>query len=157
MRAIVWSNPDKMSIDTGCKTFDRQTNIVSTGNIIANTQAAFYIRGELNCTCWGGDRPPGHLRNFDFGNFRGLPGYIRDRIILHTNGTDRSVWVSKFFHFSRERQIVHGYIITTPDHKLLEKFVTGPTYKSELVIEGVLPYVVENNVAEENTVKEDEE
>jgi len=144
MKAKIWSNPNRMLVNTGHRTFDRQTNVISTGNIIADTQAAFYVRGELEVTCWGDTvYKPGHLRDYDLGAFRGIPGYIRAHILKHTNGTEKSVWVSMFFHHRGEQRIVHGYVITTPDHKLLGKFVTGPTYKSELVIEGVLPYVTE--------------
>lgn len=144
MREKVWVTPDRMLMETGHRTFDRQTNLISTGNIIAETQLARYIRGELKVTCWGDEvYKPGHLRNFDLGNFPWLSATVRAFIITHTNGTKDSVWVSQFFHYNGHRKIVHGYIITTTDHKLLAKFITGRTYKSGLVINGVLPYVVE--------------
>ena len=44
MREKEWVNGNKMKIETGHKTFDRQTNIISTGNIIANTLWGFFIR-----------------------------------------------------------------------------------------------------------------
>lgn len=144
MREKVWRDPDHMSIQTGHKTFDCQTTLITTGNIVADTQFGHYIRGELELTCWG-DKvyKPGYLRNYDLGNFPGMPWRVRACVLEHTKGTEESVWVSKFFHYSGHRQIVHGYIVTTTDHKLLGKFVTGPTHKSGLVIDGVLPYIVE--------------
>jgi len=145
MRTSTWVTPNKMFMDTGHRTFDRQTNIVSTGNIIAATQLAYFVRGELELRCWGPEvYEPGHLRNYDLGNWPQMPSHVRKTIIRATQGTKESVWVSEFFHYRGERKVIHGYVVTTHGHKLLHSFVTGPTYKSSLVIEGVIPYVVED-------------
>jgi hypothetical protein len=51
------------------------------------------------------------------------------------------------------RRVVHGYIVAKPgegynNDKLLRKFVTGPTYKSEEIINSVT-LVITNGVAAE--------
>ncbi len=152
MKAKVWKNPNRMLVETGHKTFDRQTNIVSTGNIIANTQSAFYVRGEMCVKTWSRtDYEPGYLRNYDLGNWPTMPTSVRQSVIRLTAGRKDSIWVSELFHYNGDRCIVHGYIITTPDHHLLDMFVTGPTYKSADVLEGVLPYVTEEGELPEDS------
>jgi len=144
MKKKVWVTPDRMLMQTGHATFDRQTNVISTGNIIANTQNAFYVRGELCVKCWGPKAyQPGELRDFDLGNWPKMPLSVRRAIVRMTTGRQDSIWASEFFHYNSHRCIIHGYIVTTSDHQLLDTFVTGPTYKSAAVIKGVLPYVAE--------------
>ena len=43
MKHATWDNPNKMHIDTGYKLFDKQTNVISYGNVYANTQTSSYI------------------------------------------------------------------------------------------------------------------
>lgn len=153
MKKKVWVTPDRMLMQTGHATFDRQTNVISTGNIIANTQNARYVRGELCIKCWGPKvYQPGELRDYDLENWPRMPPSVRRAVIQATTGQQGSVWVSEFFHHNGHRKIIHGYIITALDHQLLVMFVTGPTYKSAHVINGVLPYVAEESKLMEATM-----
>lgn len=142
MKEKVWATPNRMLIETDHRTFDRQTNVISTGNVIANTQLSLYVRGELRVKCWGPEtRKPGHLRDYDLRSWPEMPRLVRELVLRETKGREDSVWVSSFFHHNGSRKVVHGYIIAR-GNKLLHQVCTGPTYKSRLVIEGVLPYVV---------------
>lgn len=142
MKKKVWVTPNRMLMETGHGAFDKQTNVISTGNIIANTQNARYVRGELCVECWGPKvYQPGELRDYDLENWPRMSPSVRRAVVQATTGQQGSVWVSEFFHYNGHRKIIHGYVITAPDHELLTTFVTGPTYKSAGVIDGVLPYV----------------
>lgn len=143
MKKKVWATPNRMLIETGHATFDRQTNVIGTGNIIANTQSAFFVRGELCVKCWGPKvYQPGELRDYDLGNWPKMPSSVRIAIVRMTRGQQDSIWVSEFFHYNGRRRITHGYIITDRVNGLLYLACRGPTYKSIRVLRGVLPYVV---------------
>lgn len=143
MKGKEWDTPNKMHIETGHATFDRQTNIISHGNIIANTMLGWHIRAWTDTTHWqeGKQHQPGYLQNFDLDAFVRLPGHVRDymRRALHS----QAGWLYQFYSFSGNRETVHGYVLTANDHTLIKAFYTGPTYKSWHVIDGVLPYVAE--------------
>ena len=147
MKEKVWANPNRMLMESGHKTFDRQTNCISTGNVIANTQLSFYIRPYSRVECNGRKFPPGHLRNYDLKWWTRplLPSHVRNYVESVTK--DEPVIVYQFHHFlsggywGKERRIVHGYVVTTADYELLKKFVTGPTYKSGLVMDEATKYI----------------
>jgi len=139
----VWDyEKDKMIVQTGHATFDRQTNVISTGNIIANTMLGFHCRPASNTiNPLGTERPHGYLREYDLQG-RGLPYRVRQSVIDVTE--KEPAWVYKFFHYNSGRQIVHGYVITRPgSNEILRTFITGPTYRSALVIHECAKYVGE--------------
>lgn len=147
MKEKAWVNPNRMLMESGHKTFDRQTNCISTGNMIANTQLSSYVRPYSKVECNGRIFPLGHLRKHDLGWWSGplLPSRVRAYIESVTK--DEAVIVYQFHHFlsggywGKDRRIVHGYVVTTTDYELLKKFVTGPTYKSSLVIDEATKYI----------------
>jgi len=127
-----------MLFESGHKTFDRQVDCISTGNVIGHVQLSFHIRAYTETECNGFTRPPGHLRAFDLKTWN-LPIRVRDRVLKETE--DKSVWLYEFRHWTGNRKIVHGYVITSYDHRLLAKFLTGPTYKSVSVINEAITYI----------------
>ena len=139
-RKAVWRDGNHMLFESGHKTFDRQVDCISTGNIIGNVQLGFYIRSYAETKCSGQTFPVGHLRDFDLENWQQLPSHVRERVLRET--TDKGVWLCELRHWRGEHKIVHGYILTTDDdHRLLARFRTGPTYKSDLVIDEAITYV----------------
>ena len=44
MKSRTWDNPNKMHFESDYKLFNKQTNVISRGNVIANTQYSTYIR-----------------------------------------------------------------------------------------------------------------
>ena len=69
----------KMIIDSGFKEFDRQTNCISRGNAICNTQYSNCIRPYTEIECNGHTFPEGHLFNYDLQYFN-ISSAIRDMI-----------------------------------------------------------------------------
>lgn len=145
MKQIEFINENKMKMETGLKIFDKQTNLVTTGSVIANTQFSMYIRSFDTVKAYG-DRTyrKGDLQNFDLAYFKGnIPSYILEKI--RNLGKDRDLYVYEFFHVNaRKEKSVHGYVVTTKDHEFLEYFVTG-TSKSYLVIKECVQYVSDYN------------
>lgn len=159
MKKIEWTKTGNMRIETGHKAFDQQTNLITTGNIISTTQEASYVRGELDVVSpWDYTvHARSEFRDYDLDAWSDLPAHVKAYIRERTNDTKESVWVSEFFHYLvrhvqgglyphiNKVRIVDGYVITTHDHQLLRTYVTGPTYKSAWVIDGVLPYIAEGH------------
>lgn len=141
MKKIIWATPNKMEIGTGHAAFDRQTNIISTGNIIANTMIGWHIRPHSETECNGLTRPPGHLRDFDLQLFRSrnMRRHVLSYILSVTQ--DSPIWLYEFFHYNGRCRIMHGYIVTAKDHTHMRSFITGPTQKSAGVIYECEKYV----------------
>jgi hypothetical protein len=143
MKPIEWVTPNKMKIETGHKTFDRQTNAIFTGNVISNTQYSKWIRPYNETKCYGGERPKGYLQDWDLDNFTNLPYTVRSYV--KKIAIDDPVILYEFHSYSNGVKIIHGYVVTTKNHELLNYFITGPTYKSHDVILKCIEYVSKSN------------
>jgi len=143
MKKIVWVNGNKMLFESAHSTFNRQTNLISTGNIISNTQRGGYVRPYTETECNGFTRPPGHLRDFDLNGWDRMPGFVRDKVCDLTE--TEPVILYRFHHYKDDGWLVtDGWVITSTDHELLWSTVTGPTWKSESVIDEAIKYVTAN-------------
>jgi len=148
MKAKTWDNPNKMHIETGHKTFDRQTNIITRGNVIANTEYGWIIRARLDTRCNEKDFPVGHLRAFDLKFFKNMPRPVRSKLMELTDSED-AVWLYEFHHWRGPAKIVDGYTMTAyEDHELLATFTTGPTRRSRSVVHEASKYVCKGDEAE---------
>ena len=110
----------KMLIDSGWKEFDKQTNILSTGNVYAATQFSSFIRPWKEKECNGFVNPEGHLTNFDMEPFRkfripdDIHKYITDR------NREESVILYMFFVRDKERHVnPFSFVITDNHHRLI--------------------------------------
>ena len=106
-------------VDSGWKLFDRQTTLLSTGNVIAGTQVSSFIRPWRQRECGGRVNPKGHLTNFDMKPFRHfrVPGHIETVI----NDRNRSDSVILYMFFVRKDDSVRpfGWALTTRNHELI--------------------------------------
>ena len=64
-KAIYNKAGTRQLVNTGFKRFDVQTNCISTGNVLANTQLSYFIRPYGETKCNGYDFSEGHLMNAD--------------------------------------------------------------------------------------------
>lgn len=143
LKEKVWrADGNSMIVETGHKTFDRQTNVLGPGNIHADTLLGKSVRGEMILTCYGPKRhKPGWLRAFDLAVFGGsMPKHVWNYIVRRTRNKDR-IWVYELFHYNGHKRIVHGYILAKEDNELIHAFTTGPTWKSFSVVNGATPYL----------------
>ena len=145
MKKAEWVTPNRMLFESGHKTFDRKADLISTGNVWGSVQTSGYVRAYSETECNGLTSAPGHLRDFDLKGFMGMPSHVR-RYVLSVS-QDKSVIVYKFFHCVGNRKTVHGWVVTStnPEYRLLNSFVTGPTWKSESVISEAIKYITEGD------------
>jgi hypothetical protein len=144
VKKIEWRDPNHMKIETGHKTFDRQADLISTGNVIGHVQYSSYIRPYNETECNGLKFEKGHLRAFDLQwwiKTLRTPERVLNYVLSAT--TDKSVILYQFHHHGRlGRTIVDGHVVTTADHKLLASF-RSDTPKSGAILKAVLPYITE--------------
>lgn len=149
MKKEVWRK-DRMKqiVNTGHKEFDRQLTCVSTGNVIGGGQYSFYIRPYSETACNGHTFNPGHLQYTDFGYFGNTTCRVPDHIRNYIRSIPELVILYNFHHhntrYGKTTTVVHGWVLTNAKHRLIKYWVSGPTYKSALVIEGMLPYICED-------------
>lgn len=135
MEKLTWLNGNKARIETGHKTFDRQCETLSTGNIWGTCLNGGYIRPRSELECNGRVNPEGHLQDFDLNSFKGLPERIRrfcaaqfQSVILY----ELRHWGKKL-PYGERRKVIHAYIVTLGhegDHKLLQIFMVKNGQKS---------------------------
>lgn len=144
MKEAVWRDLNHMLFESGHKTFDRQVDLISAGNVIGAVQFSRYIRPYTETSCGPNDREPGFFRDWDLRwwiDFVGIPPEVLSFVVGVTENI--TVILYEFHHYLRGRRVTHGYVVTTIERRLLGAFVTGPTYKSEQVIDEATKYIVE--------------
>lgn len=139
LKQPTWDNPNKMHIETGHKTFDKQTNLISTGNIIANTMYGSYIRGVNepdNAGKYGG------LFKYDTEQFRKIgvgPSLIKS-MAENIKYSQQQTLFYAFFHFTTyKKRILDCVAWTTLDHKLIKAY----NFNDYRIMQGVLPYIAD--------------
>lgn len=144
MKKIEWKNPNKMVIDTGLKSFDRQCRCVSYGNVISNTQVSLYVRSARVTECNGRQYPEGALMKYDLGKFVGMPPYLRHRVETLLAGDRPHVIVYKFFYWnSRSEATVVGWVVTEGHELNYRHLLTAGacTGKAQAALEEIRKYV----------------
>lgn len=106
--------------DSGNASYDAKVNSrnglsVMTGNVISDAQFSSFIRAHACTECNGFTREPGHLQAFDLRPFASAPRSVLRRV--RERATTESVILYRVRHWRGEREIVHGYIITSADRR----------------------------------------
>lgn len=110
----------KQIIDSGYKLFDKQTNIICDGNVIANTEFGNFIRPWKETECNGRTYSPGHLTKFDLEAFEPhlIPKSLLKRLL--DKERDASVILYMFFVIKNKHIVPFSFVITSSDHKLID-------------------------------------
>jgi hypothetical protein len=147
MKEIRWDNPNKMHMESGFKLFDKQTNLISTGNVFANTQRSVYIAPWKETKRNYRDWKEGELTKADlkFGGFDGnLPSCIK-RIVYDQNRTGKIILYA-FRVFKNGIEDVVGYVVTDDNYNYIEHCITNAwtnaSYsKREMAIREAMSYI----------------
>ena len=121
-KLYTWSkNKMKMRINTGFKEFDKQTNYIGQGNVIANTQYSNYIRAyNETINPVGQEVEKGYLQKYDLHFFTELSQYIKD--ILMAN-KDMKFILYEFRIYKNGKKRVIGHILTDINNLTITKDV----------------------------------
>ena len=142
MKQKEWLTPNRMLFESDHKEFNRQVDSISTGNVIGSVQTSLYVRSATDTECNEQQFPTGQLRQVDVSLWMRIGGLPPDvlQYVMEVTETEEII-LYRFFHHTGNKRIVHGYIITTASYLPLRFFVTGPTHKSESVIQEAAKYV----------------
>ena len=132
----------KAIANSGHRTFDSQVDIVSSGNVYSNVQTSSFIRAYNETECNGRNWEPGVLQAADLKLFierLRIPDYVLKAV--REAAKDVDVILYRFCHGRRDNRVTHGWVITSRAHEVIARFVTGPTSKSERVIDWCIRYI----------------
>ena len=127
---------------SGHRTFDSQVDLVSRGNVYSNVQRSSYIRAHNETECNNRTWEPGVLQAADLKPFikhLHIPKQVLQAVCKFAETEDVILYC--FCHHRGDQRIVHGWVITSYTHELLHLDITGPTAKSERVIDWCLQYI----------------
>jgi len=144
MKKRQWLNGNHMLFESDCKMFNKQCDLITTGNVWGIVQFSQYIRPTNEVECNGHIFKPGELRDYDLRPFALHQFPAVRKAVMEYADAGQKIILYKFRHFNGQRETVHGFVITDPNYRLLKKFVTGPTYKSWSVIEEAIKYITED-------------
>ena len=112
----------RMTLDTKLKTFNTQTNLITIGNVIADTQYSNYIRPYNEIECNNKIYNKGELRDYDL-QFFTLNEKVRNYVLKHTE-TESGILYQFHFYNARKEKIIIGWIFE--QNKQFDMFVNCP-------------------------------
>lgn len=143
MKKITWDNSNKMHFESEFKTFNKQTDLITTGNAFCSTQMSMFIRPYKETKCNGFENPEGHLMRYDLQFFTQIPQYIR-KILEDKNRQESYILYNFFIRKNGEAEDV-GYVVTDSKHNFIAKVICcyyGKSYwKRESAINECIKYI----------------
>lgn len=119
-----WRTPNAMDLGTGNNAFERRAYL-GTGNVIADTMVGFFVRPRTEMSCNGKQFDKGRLQSFDLEHFvsADLHAEAMTRFLLNDPRfeTERAK-AYVIFHFTRNKRVVHGALVTDPCDRLIRLF-----------------------------------
>lgn len=140
MKEIKWKNGNYMLFESPHKTFNKQVDCISTGNVIGSVQLSGYIRPYSQTECNGFTNPLGHLQNYDLNNLNQLlPSILKDWI----REQDRTFIGYTFFYRIGGRKIIIGWVVTDGEHKHIRTDYGYGTWKAHAALDECVKYITE--------------
>lgn len=124
-----WSkNGNKMIIHSDFKEFNKQTNCISNGNIIANTMYGNYIRPYSETKCNGQEWEQGHLFNYDLKYFNINENYKEYIKTLGEQGIKAILY--EIFIYRNGKKDILGWLIEDSKMGKIIDLSVNYTYKT---------------------------
>lgn len=140
-RKAVYNSRGNQVVDTGFKRFDKETNCISYGNIIADTIYGNYIRPYNEVKNGGYIGKPGDFLKFDMQHFKRIPQHIR--AILEDKERKESYCLYELFTHPNGNREVFGYILHDRDRRLITSQVICYGNQSWQKRRDALDYVID--------------
>lgn len=135
-----------MKFESLHKTFNKQTNCLMTGNIIADTQHGGFIRPYTEIINPAGDRcEKGHLQEFDLNQFSFYREFyrIKNQVIKLTKTRPGILYCLKHYHrgkFDGEHRIIDAFVLTDTHYKLIRIWYISNSYKNMSAVDEAIKY-----------------
>lgn len=147
MKKKEWINGNKMKFESGFKTFDKQTRIISTGNVVARTQLSGYVRPKSETKCNGFVRDKGVLQEYDLRQgflSSYLPYHLKDNVAKLADENGGCIAYLFFYKKARGQEKFIGLVITNKDYKHLKTFYLTNSNKHFAAVEEAKLYIINN-------------
>lgn len=119
---------NKMIIHSNFKEFNRQTNYITNGNVIANTIHGSYIRPFNETKCNGQEYEQGHLFDYDL-KFFSISRSYREYIKMLGEQGIKVILYEIFIYRNGEKDIL-GWLIEDDSIGKIIDLTVGYTYKT---------------------------
>ncbi len=144
MKKVTWDNPNRQHFESPHKTFNRQTQCISTGNVIANTQYSNYVRPHSETECNGFTNDPGHLQNWDLTKnivADTLTCWLREEIRKLTHDIGGIIY--NFHHWNGDKRIDDGFVLTSKHdkYKLIKVWYINPDLRAQAAVDEAVKYI----------------
>ena len=117
MKKATWDSPNKMHFESDFATFNKQTNLITTGNAYCNTQMSSYIRAWSNVKNGAYIGKCGDFLEYDLRSFGYIPPHI-EKLLRDKNRTESYI-LYEFFVWSGKKREVIGYVLTDSLHNFI--------------------------------------
>jgi hypothetical protein len=138
----VWKKDgNHMVFDSPHKGFNKQVDGISSGNVMGDVQLSGFVRPYNATECNGFTNPKGHLQEYDLNwLLKSFPNYVKNYV--RENAKDKNVIGYEFRHWVGDKKVVHGYVVTDANHKLMKAWYS-PNEKSRAVVDEAIKYITE--------------
>ena len=152
LKKKIFDTPWKMHFESAFSAFNKQTNLISTGNVIANTQRSGYIRPWSERKCNRRDYPFGYLMEADLSSFRKVPPQIK-RIIEDKNREEEIILYQFRVYNEHNEEEVFLHVLTDKNNNYMDH-VVYVGYRKNLAkrldaAKKILPYICHEESLEE--------
>ena len=132
---------------SGVKAFDNYIVSIAPGNSIGGGLYGLSIRpyyGALDGL--NHPTPNGDMQRYDIKNYpTALPESVLN--VIRREGLREGLYVYTLYHERNGHRTYHGFIVTrAKDNQLIDVIVTGPTYKSHIVLGYAKEYLSEPTI-----------
>ena len=111
LKAHQWENPNKMRIESEFKLFNKQTTLITTGNVWGDTQYSNYIRPWKEVKNYSYIGRPGEFAKYDMQFFTNVPERMKK--IIYDTEREKPLILYEFRVFHGGEKEVIGYVLTT--------------------------------------------
>ena len=144
MKKRQWVNGNHMLFESLHKTFNKQIDCISHGNVWGDVQYSNYIRAYTETECNGFTSPEGHLQKFDLESFYNLrvPSYILDQVKELTHNQKGILYLFK--HFNKGERVLDGLVLTNANYdnpKVIQVWYLGRNYKQISIVDEAIKYI----------------
>lgn len=131
-------NKMKMLVSTDYKKFNKQTNLITYGNVLSGTQHSNYIRSTNEVESYGNKLQVGELRNYDLKFF--TPNFDNEMKNYFKQYTDKCC-LYEFYTYNKEKKDVIGWLVYDNEHNHLLKYHVNNNFKYQQKGKSVLDLV----------------
>ena len=145
---VEWVTPNRMKFESLHKTFNRQVDCISRGNVIGHVQLSGFIRPRNEIECNGFIREKGVLQEYDLGwLLKDFPNYVKEFVRKLEYAKSHSTIGYEFRLWRGEKKTVIGYVVTAGEdqgHRVLKKWIVGKAQcKAQSVVDEAIKYITD--------------